>query len=151
MKRVVCVAFLALMVTATACQSFSAFANEMAPNSAINKARDAMRSGELGSALNLYQTVLSTAAGDEDLRDEALFNLALIHISSDPEYRNLSAAQEHLAKLQSAGTEYRALEVTALLTMVREMRSLVSELQLKDEKIREIAQTALGASRATQN
>lgn len=140
-----------MLVVTSACSSFNTFVDEMAPNSAINAARAAMQSGDLGNALNLYQTVLTTSAGDDDVRDEALFNLALIRMSSDAEFRDLEEAQGHLSKLQSAGSDYRVLEVDALLTMVSEMRSLVTELQLKNEKIRDIAETALGASRSVQN
>jgi hypothetical protein len=157
MNRIASIALLAGMLSATACQQFSEFANEMAPNSAINSARAAMGAGDLGGALNLWQTVLTTAAGDEDLKSEALFNLALIRLSTDSEYRDLNAARGHLSELQSMGSDYRAPETAALLNIVNEMGGLVAqldakeqELMLKDEKIREIAETALGASAAGQ-
>jgi len=153
MNRIASVALLAGMLSATACQQFSEFANEMAPNSAINSARAAMESGDLGGALNLYQTVLTTAAGDEDLESESLFNLALIRLSPDAEYRDLDAAQRHLSKLKSSGSDYRELEATALLNIVTEMLGLAAsldakeqELMRKDEKIRKIAEAALGAT-----
>jgi hypothetical protein len=153
MNRIASVVLLAGLLSTAACQQFSEFANEMAPNSAINSARNAMDVGDLGGALNLWQTVLTTAAGDEDLKSEALFNLALIRLSPDAQYRDLNAARGHLSELQSMNTDYRTPETAALLNLVGEMDGLVAqldakeqELMLKDEKIRKIAEAALGAS-----
>ena len=106
------------------------------------QADKALDAGRIPQAVELYEQILAATSPGDSRRADALYTVAMAHLSPDPAPRDPAAARPHLAELAASFPRHpRRLEIAAA-------RAWFDEREAAQAEIERAAAAAVEAARA---
>lgn len=94
------------------------------------QADKAFDAGQIPQAVELYEQILAATSPGDGRRADALYAVAMAHLSPDPSFRDPEAARPPLDELASSFPRHpRRLEIAAARTLLDELQAAKAEVE----------------------
>ena len=133
MSRLSAIAALILLLHPLAATAQELSARELKK---IQKQADkAFAAGQVESAIELYEKILAATPAGDSRRGNALYGVAIAHLSTDGAQRDVGAAGQHLEELASFPHHPRKLEIAATRALLSEIGAARLEIGRRDAEM----------------